>query len=191
MLKEFFKENGHRIYISVNMGILLMGIFMTFVGVYSPICGATQNDTRMTIGTVCIALWFIMFPALSRDKKDKLMSAIGFHALISLVTLVIFTLEVRYLLGNMQKGKWFYDILFCVGGIMVAAYLAYVLIGFIKTFFNLVEKIKVFIFPKLHKEVSGVINVIEALTAGVLSVTAFGASIFGIITLVKEFIDAL
>ena len=191
MLKEFFKENGHRIYISVNMGILLMGIFMTFVGVYSPICGATQNDTRMTIGSVCIALWFIMFPALSQDKKDKLMSAIGFHALISVVVLMIFSLEVRYLLGNMQKGKLLFDILFCVFGIMVAAYLAYVLIGFIKTFFNLVEKIKVFIFPKLHKEVSGVINVIEALTAGVLSVTAFGTSVFGIITLVKKFIDAL
>lgn len=75
MLKDFIKENGHKIYISVNMGILIMGILMTFIGVYSPICGDTQNDIRITIGTVCIALWFIMFPAISRDKKDKIMSA--------------------------------------------------------------------------------------------------------------------
>lgn len=73
MLKDFIKENGHEIYISVNMGIL-----MTFIGAYSPICGNTQNDIRITTGTVCIALWFIMFPAISRDKKDKIMSQLDF-----------------------------------------------------------------------------------------------------------------
>ena len=189
MLKDFIKENGHKIYISVNMGMLIMGILMTFIGAYSPICGDTQNDIRITIGTVCIALWFIMFPAISRDKKDKIMSAIGFHALILVIVLLIFVFEVRYLLGNMQQGKVIYDIMFCVGGIVVFAYLFYVLMGFMITFFDLVVKAKEFIFPKLCKEVSGVINVIEAITAGVLSVTAFGASVFGIVTLVKQFID--
>ncbi len=189
MIKDFFKENGHRIYISFNIGILIMGILMTFIGAYSPICGNTQNDVRITIGAVCIALWFIMFPAISRDKKDKIMSVIGFHVLILSGVLLIFVFEVRYLFGNMQQGKAFYDIMFCVGGIVVFAYLFYVLMGFIKTFFDLVVKAKEFIFPKLREEVSGVINVIEAITAGVLSVTAFGASVFGIVTLVKQFID--
>lgn len=189
MLKDFIKENGHKIYISVNMGMLIMGILMTFIGAYSPICGDTQNDIRITIGTVCIALWFIMFPAISRDKKDKIMSAIVFHALILVIVLLIFAFEVSYLLGNMQQGKVIYDIIFCVGGIVVFAYFFYVLIGFMITFFDLVVKAKEFIFPKLRKEVSGVINVIEAITAGVLSVTAFGASVFGIVTLVKQFID--
>lgn len=189
MLKDFFKKNGYRIYISLNMGILIMGILMTFFGVYSPICGATQNDIRITIGTVCITLWFIMFPAISIDKKDKIMFAIGVHTLIVVVVLLIVILEVRYFLGNMQQGKWIYDIMFCICGIVVLAYLLYVLMGFIKTFFGLVEKAKEFVFPKLQKEVSGVINVIEAITAAALSITAFGASILGIVTMVKQFID--
>lgn len=189
MLKDFLKENGHRIYISLNMGILIMGILMTFFGVYSPICGVAQNDIRITIGAVCIDLWFIMFPAISIDKKDKIMYAIGVHAIIAVGVLFIVIFEVRYLLGNMQQGKLIYDIMFCIGGIVVFAYLLYVLMGFIKTFFGLVEKAKEFVFPKLHKEVSGVINVIEAITAAALSITAFGASIFGIVTMVKQFMD--
>jgi hypothetical protein len=189
MLKAFWEKNWHRIYISFDMGLLIMGIFMSFIGGYSPICGNTQNDIRITIGTVCIALWFILFPAIDREKKDKIMSAIGFHVLTATVVLLIFMFEVRYLLGNMQQGKVCYDIMFCVGGIVVLAYLLYVLIGFIKTFFGLVVKAKKFIFPKLQDEASGVKNVIEAITAGVLSITAFGASIIGIVTLVKQFID--
>lgn len=189
MLKEFLKEHGYRIYISIDIGALLMGIFMTFIGAYSPICGATQNDTRMTIGTVCIMVWFIMFPAISRDRKDKIMTVVGVHLLISTVTLIILAFEVNYFLGNMERGKWYCDVLFCFGGIVVLAYFLYVLMGFMKTFFSLVLKAKEFIFPKLHKEVSGVINVIEAITAGVLSTTAFGASIFGVASLVKQFID--
>lgn len=188
MIKDFLKENGHTIYISIDMGILFMGIFMTFIGVYSPICGATQNDARMTIGAGCMAIWFIMFPAISREKKDKIMSAIVIHMLIAFGVLVTFLLEIKYFLGSMQQENWFLDIVFCVAGIFVVSYLLYVLAGFIKTFFQMVEKVKRFIFPKL-KEVSGVINVIEAITAGVLSITAFGASILGVITLAKQFID--
>lgn len=186
---SMIKENGHKIYISLNMATLLMGILMTFIGMYTPICGDTQNDTRISIGAVCIALWFIMFPAISREKKDKIMHAIGFHLLILVFVLMIFIFEVNYILGNMQQGKMICDISFCIGGIVVCAYMFYVLLGFIKTFFDLIVKVKEFIFPKLHKEVSGVINVIEAITAGVLSVTAFGASVYGIVTLVKQFID--
>lgn len=190
-LKELLKENKHRIYISCNMGILIMGIFMTFIGGYGPICGNTQNDIRITIGSTCTALWFIMFPAISREKKDKIMSAIGVHALIMVVVLLIFIFELKYFLGNVQQGKWYFDILFCIGGIVVLSYFSYILIGFMKTFFYLVVKAKEFIFPKLHKEVSGVINVIEAITAGVLSITAFGASVIGIVTLIKQFIDII
>ncbi len=189
MLKEFLKKYGYRIYISIDIGALFMGVFMTFIGAYSPICGATQNDTRMTIGAVCIAVWFIMFPTISRDGKDKILTVVEVHSLIVAAMLVLFVFETKYFLGNMERGKWYFDVLFCLGGIVVLAYFLYVLIGFMKTFFTLVVKAKEFIFPKLQKEVSGVINVIEAITAGVLSITAFGASIFGIVTLIRQFVD--
>ena len=119
------------------------------------------------------------------------MSAIGVHTLITVVVLLVFIFEVKYFSGNVQQGKWYYDILFCIGGIVVLTYFSYILIGFMKTFFYLVEKSKEFLFPKLNKEVSGVINVIEAITTGVLSITAFGASVFGIVTLIKQFIDII
>jgi hypothetical protein len=130
-----------------------------------------------------------MFPTISRDRKDKIMTAMASHALIVTVILMLLVLEVNYFLENMERGKWYWDVLFCLVGIVVLAYFLYVLMGFMKTFFVLVVKAKDFIFPKLHKEASGVINVIEAITAGVLSITAFGASIFGMVTLVKQFVD--
>ena len=190
-MKEFLKENGHRVYISINMGILIMGIFMTVIGVYEPICGVEQNDVRTSIGAVCMAFWFILFPAISQEKKEKIMSAIGMHLITTIVVLAVFIFETKYFLGNMERGKWYYDILFVVGGIFVLSYLLYLMAGFIKTFFQLVEKVKNFIFPKLKKETLGVINVIEAITAGLLSITAFGASIVGVVTLIKQFVGIL
>ena len=191
MGKGFFKENKRRIFMSFNIGFLIMGILMVFLGMYSPICGDAQNIARVNIGAVCIAVWFISFPAISRDKKDKIICTLAVHALIVLGVLIILVFEINYLLGNIKGGKLGDDIIFCILGILVSAYFFYVLIGFMKTFFELVDKVKEFIFPKLRKEVSGLINVIEAITAGVLSITAFGTSIFGIVTLVKQFIDIL
>lgn len=187
MLKKMWDEHGHRIYICMDMGILFMGIFMTFIATYRPICGDIENEVRASIGAICMTIWFIMFPAISRDEKDKIMLAIGTHLLLLFVALIVSWLEVIYFLQNMTHGKLFSDILFCVGGILVISYLLYILVGFIKTFFYMIEKAKDFIFPQL-KEVSGLINVIEAITAGLLSITAFGASIVGVVTLAKQFI---
>lgn len=189
MKMEYLNENKKRIYISLDMGFLLMGILMIFISMYSPICGSVQNDVRATIGSICIFIWFIMFPAISDEMKDKIVSAIGIHTFVFIIILIIFWCEISYFLNNMKQGTWYYDVMFCVGGVLILSYLLYILVGFIKTFFQLLEKVKNFIFPKLQKEASGVMNVIQAITAGILSITAFGASIVGVITLVKQFLS--
>ena len=47
----------------------------------------------------------------------------------------------------------------------------------------MIPKLKLFIFPRLQGEVSGIINIIETLTAGILVITSFSASIAGLFTL--------
>lgn len=188
---NFFNDKTqilNRIYVCIDMAFLFMGIFMLFISAYPPICGNEQNITRAVIGSVCIDIWFIMFPAISPEVKDKVTTAIGIHALFSFLSVIIVIFEIHYLMNNKASGRIGFDILFCFGGVIVITYLFYVFVAFIKTFFYLLEKAIKFIFPKL-KEHSGLIKVIEAITTAILSITAFGASIIGAITLVKQFLE--
>ena len=135
----------NRTYICINMGTLFMGIFMFFIGTYSPICGDVQNETRKVIGIICIVIWFIAFPTISIEEKDRLILTILKHFYLTIIILIISLLEVNYFFAYINKGKLFWDILFCIGGIVVFSYLIYIFVGFIKTFFYLVEKIKKFV----------------------------------------------
>ena len=170
--------------------MLIMGILITFIGMYSPICGDKPNEVRTTIGAICITIWFLMFPTISMQEKDKIMQKLGIHVILSLITVLLSSMGILYFLKNMTKGPLKKDILYCLSGIFVFSYILYIFVGFIKTFFGIVRKIKKFIFPKV-KEASGIVNVIESITTAILSITTLGASIFGLITLVKQLIDVV
>lgn len=185
-----YKDKIYKIYYCANSATLIMGILITFIGMYSPICGDEPNEVRTTIGAICITIWFLMFPTISMQEKDKIMQKLGIHVILSLITVLLSSMGIWYFLNNMTKGPLKKDILYCLFGIFVFSYILYIFVGFIKTFFGIVRKIKKFIFPKV-KEASGIVNVIESITTAILSITTLGASIFGLITLVKQLIDVV
>lgn len=185
-----YKDKIYKIYYCANSAMLIMGILITFIGMYSPICGDEPNEVRTTIGAICITIWFLMFPTISMQEKDKIMQKLGIHVILSLITVFLSSMGILYFLDNMTKGPLKKDILCCLYGIFVFSYILYIFVGFIKTFFGIVGKIKKFIFPKV-KEASGIVNVIESITTAILSITTLGASIFGLITLVKQLIDVV
>lgn len=185
-----YKDKIYKIYCCANSAMLIMGILITFIGMYSPICGDEPNEVRTTIGAICITIWFLMFPTISMQEKDKIMQKLGIHVILSLITVLLSSMGILYFLNNMTKGPLKKEILYCLSGIFVFSYILYIFAGFIKTFFGIVRKIKKFIFPKV-KEASGIVNVIESITTAILSITTLGASIFGLITLVKQLIDVV
>lgn len=136
-----------------------------------------------------IAVWFIFFPALSRETKDKTM-AIGLHSLVALLVLLIFSWEVYYILHNLEKGYFWLDILFCVGGIIVCAYLCYIFISFIKNFYFLIQKVSRLLFPNsTDQNVSGIVHLLQMVSSLIVSLTAFVGSLTAACVAVQTFLE--
>lgn len=188
-IKMYYKKNKKKLYTSFYMSILLMGIVMTFIGTYKPICGPTENDTRMAIGAFCVAVWFILLPTIDWETKDKLVGAIIRHCIAVLLVMAIAFWEIEYFSHNITKGNIMGDIVFCILGVFIITYLLYVFMGFAKTLFYLLGKINTFIFPKVQQETSGLINLVKSITTAMLTITTFGASIVSFVTLLKKMAD--
>ena len=142
-----------------------MGILITFIGMYSPICGDEPNEVRTTIGAICITIWFLMFPTISMQEKDKIMQKLGIHVILSLITVLLSSMGIWYFLNNMTKGPLKKDILYCLFGIFVFSYILYIFVGFIKTFFGIVRKIKKFIFCVIFADLIRIVYVMKVCEA--------------------------
>lgn len=189
-MKTLINENKSKIVISLNMGFLLMGCLMLMIGAYPAIYNEMANETRIAIGATCIAVWFVFFPALSRETKDKTMTILGLHSLVAILVLLIFYWEVYYILLNLEKGYFWLDILFCVGGIIVCAYLCYIFISFIKTFYFLIQKVSRLLFPNsTDQNVSGIVHLLQMTSSLIVSLTAFVGSLTAACVAVQTFLE--
>lgn len=183
-------ENKRKIALSLNMGFLLMGCLMLTIGAYPAIYSGSANETRIAIGSTCIAVWFVFFPALSRETKDKTMAIVGLHSLVALLVLLIFSWEVYYILHNLEKGYFWLDILFSVAGIIVCAYLCYIFISFIKTFYFLIQKVSRLLFPNsTAQNVSGIVHLLQMVSSLIVSLTAFVGSLTAACVAVQTFLE--
>lgn len=97
------RENKRKIALSLNMGLLLMGCLMLTIGAYPALYSGGANETRLSIGATCIAFWFISFPALSRETKEKKIVTVSIHAITAFSVLIIFSWEIHYILVNWKK----------------------------------------------------------------------------------------
>lgn len=184
------RENKWKIALSLNMGFLLMGCLMLTIGAYPAIYSGSANETRIAIGSTCIAVWFVFFPALSRETKDKTMAIVGLHSLVALLVLLIFSWEVYYILHNLEKGYFWLDILFSVAGIIVCAYLCYIFISFIKTFYFLIQKVSRLLFPNsTAQNVSGIVHLLQMVSSLIVSLTAFVGSLTAACVAVQTFLE--
>lgn len=125
-----YKDKIYKIFYCANSAMLIMGILITFIGMYSPICGDKPNEVRTTIGAICITIWFLMFPTISMQEKDKIMQKLGIHVILSLITVLLSSMGILYFLKNMTKGhdcfqqddmRTVYDKLKCADVIVVAS----------------------------------------------------------------------
>lgn len=189
-MRTLINENKRKIIISLNMGFLLMGCLMLTIGAYPAIYNDGANETRIAIGATCIAVWFIFFPALSRETKDKTIAILGLHSLAALLILLLFSWEVYYILHNLKKGSFWLDILFCVDGIIVCAYLCYIFILFIKTFYFLIQKVRRLLFPNsTAQNVSGIVHLLQMVSSLIVSLTAFVGSLTAACVAVQTFLE--
>lgn len=184
------RENKRKIALSLNMGFLLMGCLMLTIGAYPAIYSVSANETRIAIGSTCIAVWFVFFPVLSRETKDKTMAIVGLYSLVALLVLLIFSWEVYYILHNLEKGYFWLDILFSVAGIIVCAYLCYIFISFIKNFYFLIQKVSRLLFPNsTAQNVSGIVHLLQMISSLIVSLTAFVGSLTAACVAVQTFLE--
>lgn len=182
--------NFYQLCVSANMGILTIGIFLVFIGWNNPLFGGGLNDVRITMGEVFIMLWFITFPSLESEKKEKIMCMVLIQLVVFVIASVMLLFGIQYLTNNLKSGSIVGDLLFSVGGIAIFAYIWYNLLTFFKTFLKLIRKVKNVLFPKFEKA-SIIINVIESITAGILSITGLGTSIVGLLEIIKKIIESI
>ena len=185
-MKKVKLPNKNILLLSFNLGFMFMGIAMTFIATYGPICGLEENDIRIVIGTIFIAIGYVTFPFLERDTKDKFLLSFAIHIIIFAIIVLILYCEILYLMNNLNYGKWYTDLLFCIGGLFIFSYIIYIFIISLKVFSRLVQKVRIIIFPKIQDDVKGIKYVIELITAGILTITSFVGSISGLISLLKK-----
>ena len=180
---DFIITDKKRLWISFDTGILLMGTFLCWLDIYIKSASEETNDFRAFLGGACISLWFFLFPLIKMEEKDKIVKKILFHFLMAIGMLVLLICELEYLLKNISGGTKWEEFLFCIGGIFIFTYLCYIFIGFVKTFIYLLEKLRIFIFSKMEERVSGLVKMLETITAIAVSITTLGTSIIGMLAL--------
>ena len=118
------------------------------------------------------------------------MAIVGLHSLVALLVLLIFSWEVYYILHNLEKGYFWLDILFSVAGIIVCAYLCYIFISFIKTFYFLIQKVSRLLFPNsTAQNVSGIVHLLQMVSSLIVSLTAFVGSLTAACVAVQTFLE--
>lgn len=188
-IKNWWDSNKKKVFVSINLGFLLMGVFMIVAGINNPASGSIQNHSWISIGAVFVAIWFVLFPLVSRETKDKILQTIAVHFLIIILILSILTFEIHYFLTSCSGGKWYFDMLFGIAGVVIASYVVYVALWIVKTFFYLIRKAGQFLFPTVNEKVAAIIHAIEAVAALFASIVSLGSGIVGMIALAKQCIE--
>lgn len=185
---DYIKNMDVKKIFIIDFAILIMGIIMLILGYLFKFYGGEVNDTRVMIGSSMLTIWFVLFPAISQEEKDKIISRFGIHSLLVIGVLLLLSFELSYLMKYLTKGPVWREILFAIIGVIIIAYLLYILVSFIQTFLILVKKVVKVLFPEVQEKTSGIKNVLEGLTAFILALTGFGGSIIGFINIMKQII---
>ena len=172
-LKENYKKNKCRLFLCLDMSFLFVGIFYAYLSFPSD-----EQIVRTCLGGICLALWYILFPFLSDEEKNNISYKIIVHIVAMVFVVATLLAGANYILHHRERGIWYFEILF------------YILSGFIKTFFLLIEKIRSFLFPKLKKETSGFVNFVERLTAMLISITGFVGAVIGFVEIITRIFES-
>lgn len=184
-LKENYKKNKRRLFLCLDMSFLFVEIFYAYLSFPSD-----EQIVRTCLGGICLALWYILFPFLSDEEKNNISYKIIVHIVAMVFVVATLLAGANYILHHRERGIWYFEILCCIIGIVDFVILFYILSGFIKTFFLLIEKIRSFLFPKLKKETSGFVNFVERLTAMLISITGFVGAVIGFVEIITRIFES-
>lgn len=177
---EWVKRN----WIYINMGFLLAGILIILVS-YSR--AQRVIDYGGAVSGIFFAIWFITFPFLSRDKKDKALNVFCTHflAVIGIIILVCIV-SLYYFNNNVVSPNLRADIICGIFSVIILSYFVYIFKSFLWTFFYYVKKVASFIDPRIEDAKKGTMNMIQGVTAFLLTLTGFVGGIVGFIACIES-----
>lgn len=177
---------NEKIRLSINFGILLMGIGMLAIGGYEYFNGTFHNDIRIRIGACCIGVWYMTFPFIERDLKDNIMLIGGLNLVAIGIVTIIINYQLKYLIRNNEPGNLLSEILFCIAGILVFTYFSYIFVSVIQVIKSIWLSYKEFLFKRTNGDVSKLNKAFENATAIIIAVSTFTASMVGLSTIIIE-----
>lgn len=158
---------------------------MIFIATYTPICGSEYNKLRFVLGTLFIAIGYFTFPFLEIDVKEKFLLSFSKHLIISTIIFIALYWGVIYFL-KLNKGSWYGDLIFCISGFAIFSYFIYTLFLVLNVLSELMQKVRIIIFPKIEGDVKGLKSIIESITAWMVTITTLVGSIAGLISLLRS-----
>lgn len=175
-----------KIVFCISIGFMLTGILMAFLSF--PQNGGEANIFRTYISGISLGLWFVTFPIVSMDNKEKILLKLGIHVILLLATTVGASFSINYFLHNMAKGHAAWDIFYSIISILIFAYFIYLLLLCLRSFKKVIDLVKNKVFPTVEEKTTGFLNFVKDLTAGLLTLTSFATAIAGFIIAIKQLI---
>lgn len=189
-MNKYLREKGRKIiewvkrnWIYINMGFLLAGILIMLVS-YNR--AERVIDHGGAVSGIFFAIWFITFPYLSRDKKDKAINVICKHFLAVIIIIIFVCTVSLYYFNNNVIPNLRADIICGILSVIILSYFVYIFKSFLWTFFYYVKKVAIFIDPRLEDVKKGTMNIIQGITAFLLTLTGFVGGIVGFIACIES-----
>lgn len=178
-LKQWLEKH----FIYINIGLLLTGISICLLAL--PYTNGERIDSRFVIGSCCIGFWYLTFPLLEEEKKEKMLFSIARNTIFTCFSFAFGIKAVSWLsCDDLSIGLGILAALFLI---MAFSYFCYIFRVILHIFHICVKKISEYLEPVNESNASTIRRAIEGITAFVLAITGFIASIVSFYTLVRSF----
>ena len=184
-LSAWIKEINYKKYVCINVGMLIIGIFMMALEMHNSMQDSPQSSTRGIIGAVYIAFWLVLFSGIDRDRIDKMI----IRLLGCAVALGVLAGTLIYFLEWTPNIGW--DIVWSMVDVVVVAYLVSVFVDVVKIFMLLLDKAEKVFLPEFSSTTLGAMKIIKAIVAGMATVGAFGTNFVAAMKLVRCIVSIL
>ena len=171
-----------KIYYAVCLGCFICGIIMCYF--------SSINDhaefRRVVIASFFIAVAYLLFPFIDRDKKDKWVMSFAINLSAFVFALLFGGKSLIYFFNN-KSSSLGYDLLATLGVLALSTDVAYIAISFIASFFSIGKRV---VGKIMQIDVKGKFttlkNVLAATTAFIATVTALFAGVAALVKAVMK-----
>ncbi|MBQ6180189.1 MAG: hypothetical protein IJK31_00695 [Ruminococcus sp.] len=177
-----FLSDSKKLY-SLDAGLFLTGIILALISF------PDENTTRGTISCFMIYFSYALFPFMTRESKEKVMSTIAKHFAMTLLSLFALGTASEFYLNKWGGSSIIYELLAALLLIFGLSYTAYVLIGVGKAFVYIVSKLRSLLFSNSTEEkYSTAKKIIGGISALIVALTGIASSAAALIVAMNKFI---